>query len=71
MRVLLAAIGQERAAEPQIGSFIPPAKLLGIEISGGLATVDLSAEFASVSPDDAWDVGSFLLRARLAQVATR
>ena len=43
-------------------------KLLGIEISGGLATVDLSAEFASLSPDDAWDLGVFSLRGRVAQV---
>ena len=43
-------------------------KLLGIEISGGLATVDLSAEFASLSPDDAWDDGSYSLHGRVAQV---
>ena len=54
---------------PQIVTLIPAgSKLLGIEISGGLATVDLSAEFASLSPDDAWDGGAFSLRGRLAQV---
>ena len=35
---------------------------------GGLATVDLSAEFASLSPDDAWDPEALAPR-RLAQVA--
>jgi hypothetical protein len=54
---------------PEIVTLIPAgSKLLGIEISGGLATVDLSAEFASLSPDDAWDGGVFSLRGRLAQV---
>ncbi len=44
-------------------------KLLGIEISGGLATVDLSAEFASRSPDDVSDGGvSYSLHGRVAQV---
>ena len=71
MTALLAGpSAKERAAEPQIGTFIPAgSKLLGIDISGGLATVDLSAEFASLSPDDAWDLGVFSLRGRLAQVA--
>ena len=70
MRALLAGpSAKERAAEPQIVTLIPAdSKLLGIEISGGLATVDLSAEFASLSPDDAWDLGVFSLRGRLAQV---
>jgi germination protein M len=70
MRALLAGpSAKERAARPQIGTFIPAGtKLLGIEISGGLATVDLSAEFASLSPADAWDLGVFSFRGRLAQV---
>ena len=71
MTALLAGpSAKDRVAEPQIGTFIPAgSKLLGIDISGGLATVDLSAEFASLSPDDAWDLGVFSLRGRLAQVA--
>jgi hypothetical protein len=70
MKALLAGpSAKERAAFPQIVTLIPAgSKLLGIEISGGLATVDLSAEFASLSPDDAWDLGVFSLRGRLAQV---
>ena len=70
MKALLAGpSAKERAAEPQIVTLIPAgSKLLGIEISGRLATVDLSAEFASVSADDAWDGGVFSLRGRLAQV---
>jgi hypothetical protein len=70
MKALLAGpSAKERAAFPQIVTLIPAgSKLLGIEISGGLATVDLSAEFASVSSDDAWDLGMFSLRGRLAQV---
>ena len=70
MKALLAGpSAKERAAFPQILTLIPAgSKLLGIEISGGLATVDLSAEFASLSPDDAWDEGIFSLRGRLAQV---
>lgn len=70
MKALLAGpSAQERAAMPQIVTLIPAgSKLLGIEISGGLATVDLSAEFASLSPDDAADGGVFSLRGRLAQV---
>jgi hypothetical protein len=70
MKALLAGpSAKERAAFPQILTLIPAgSKLLGIEISGGLATVDLSAEFASLSPDDAWDDGIFSLRGRLAQV---
>lgn len=60
---------KERAAFPQVVTLIPAgSKLLGIEISGDLATVDLSAEFASVGPDDAPDLGVFSLRGRLAQV---
>ena len=70
MRALLAGpSAKERAAMPQIVTLIPAgSKLLGIEVSGGLATVDLSAEFASLSPDDAGDGGVFSLRGRLAQV---
>jgi hypothetical protein len=70
MKALLAGpSAKERAARPRIGTFIPAgSKLLGIEISRGLATVDLSAEFASRSPDDARDLGVFSLRGRLAQV---
>jgi hypothetical protein len=47
MKALLAGPSvKERAAEPPIVTFIPAgSKLLGIEIAGGLATVDLSAEF--------------------------
>ena len=70
MKALLAGpSAKERAAELPIKTLIPAgSKLLGIEISGGLATVDLSAEFASFSPDDAWDGGMFELHGRLAQV---
>jgi hypothetical protein len=71
MKALLGGpSAKERAAKPHdILTLIPAgSKLLGIEISGGLATVDLSAEFASLSPDDAWDGGVFSLRGRLAQV---
>jgi len=70
MRALLAGpSAKERAAELPIKTLIPAgSKLLGIEISGGLATVDLSAEFASFTSDDAWDLGAFSLHGRLAQV---
>jgi len=71
MKALLAGpSAKERAARPPIQTLIPAgSKLLGIEISGGLATVDLSAEFASLSPDDAASgFGVFSLRGRLAQV---
>ena len=70
MRALLAGpSAKERAAVLRIRTLIPAGtKLLGIEISGGLATVDLSAEFASLSRDDAWDGGSYSLHGRLAQV---
>ena len=70
MKALLAGpSAKERAAFPQIVTLIPAGtKLLGIEISGGLATVDLSADFASLSPDGVPDVGVFSLRGRLAQV---
>ncbi|HET7030928.1 MAG TPA: GerMN domain-containing protein [Candidatus Limnocylindrales bacterium] len=70
MKALLAGpSAKERAATLPLKTLIPTgSKLLGVEISGGLATVDLSAEFASFSPDDAWDLGAFSLRGRLAQV---
>lgn len=70
VRALLAGpSAKERAAMPQIVTLIPAgSKLLGIEISGGFATVDLSAEFASLAPGDMADGGVFSLRGRLAQV---
>ncbi len=70
MKALLAGpSAKERAPTWPIKTLIPAGStLLGIEISGGLATVDLSAEFASLSPDDAWDLGVYSLRGRLAQV---
>jgi hypothetical protein len=70
MKALLAGpSAKERTAFPHIGTLIPAgSKLLGIEISRGLGTVDLSAEFASLSPADAGDGGMFSLRGRLAQV---
>ena len=70
MKALLAGpSAKERATVWPIETLIPAGtKLLGIEISGGLATVDLSAEFASLSPDDDWDLGSYSLHGRLAQV---
>ena len=70
MTALLAGpSAKERAAFPQIETLIPAGtKLLGIEISRGLATVDLSAEFAGLSADDAGGLEIFSLRGRLAQV---
>lgn len=70
MKALLAGpSAKERAPKWPIKTLIPAgSKLLGIEISGGLATVDLSAEFASLSADDAWDGGSYSLHGRVAQV---
>jgi germination protein M len=70
MNALLARpSAKERAAKPAIESFVPAGtRLLGIKIRNGLATVDLSVPFASFAPDAAWDLGSFELRARLAQV---
>ena len=70
MKALLAGpSAKERSAGLPIKTLLPAGtKLLGIEISGGLATVDLSAEFASLSPDDASDLGSYSLHGRLAQV---
>jgi Sporulation and spore germination/Immunoglobulin-like domain of bacterial spore germination len=70
MKALLTGpSAKERAALPQIGTLIPAgSKLLGIEISGGLATVDLSAEFASLSARDTGGFEIFSLRGRLAQV---
>jgi hypothetical protein len=70
MKALLAGpSAKERAPVWPIETLIPAGtKLLGIEISGGLATVDLSAEFASLSPDDPWGDGSSSLHGRVAQV---
>jgi len=70
MKALLAGpSAKELAALPFIKSFVPVGtELLGVEIAKGLATVDLTAEFTSLSPDAVWDEGSFELRARLAQV---
>jgi germination protein M len=64
MRMLLAGpSAKERAASPRLLTMIPAdTGLLGIDISDGLATVDLSADFASGG-------GSFSVRGRLAQVA--
>lgn len=70
MKALLAGpSAKERAPKWPIETLIPAgSKLLGIEISRGLATVDLSARFASLTPDDAWDGGSYSLHGRVAQV---
>jgi hypothetical protein len=70
MKALLAGpSAKERAAQPRILTVIPSgSRLLEIDVSRGLATVDLSAEFATFSPDDSWDLGMFELRGRLAQV---
>jgi germination protein M len=70
MKALLAGpSAKERAPNWPIKTLIPAgSKLLGIDISGGLATVDLSAEFASLSPDDVRDGGSYSLHGRVAQV---
>jgi len=70
VKALLAGPSRkEQAAQPYIKTLIPDgSKLLGLEISRGLATIDLSAAFASFTPDDAWDLGIFELRGRLAQV---
>ena len=67
--LLAGPSAKERAAMPHVVTLIPAgSKLRGIEVSGGLATVDLSAGFASLSPEDSADGGVFSLRARLAQV---
>jgi hypothetical protein len=67
--LLAGPSAKERAAMPHIITLIPAgSKLRGIEVSGGLATVDLSAGFASLSPEDSADGGVFSLRGRLAQV---
>ena len=70
MEALLAGpSAKEQAARPQVLTLIPAdSRLLGIDISRGLATVDLSSEFASLTPESAWDEGIFELRGRLAQV---
>ena len=58
MKALLAGpSAKERAARPADPDAHPRRlEAPGIEISRGLATVDLSAEFASLSTDDAWDM---------------
>lgn len=63
MRELLAGpTAAEKATWPAISSAIPAGtKLLGITVSGGVAKVDLSGEFASGG-------GTFSVTARLAQV---
>ncbi|MGP1675237.1 MAG: GerMN domain-containing protein, partial [Candidatus Limnocylindrales bacterium] len=63
MRMLLAGpSAKERGASPRLRTMIPgDTALLGITISDGLATVDLSGDFASGG-------GTFSLRGRLAQV---
>ena len=67
--LLAGPSAKERAAMPHIVTFISAnSKLRGIEVSGGLATVDLSAEFASPSPAGTPDLGVYSLRGRLAQV---
>ena len=67
--LLAGPSAKERAAKPPIESFVPAGtKLRGIDVADGLATVDLSGGFATLAPEAAWDLGSFELRARLAQV---
>jgi germination protein M len=63
MTALLAGpSAKERSASPRITTLVPAGtELLGIEITGGLATVDLSGAFAAGG-------GSFSMRGRLAQV---
>lgn len=63
MKALLAGPSDtERAATPRIRTLIPAgAELLGLEISDGIATIDLSGEFASGG-------GSRSVLGRLAQV---
>lgn len=63
MKILLAGpSAKERGASPRLRTMIPgETALLGITISDGLATVDLSGDFASGG-------GTFSLRGRLAQV---
>ena len=63
MTALLAGpSAKERAASPRIRTLIPAGtELRGLEISDGLATVDLSGRFASAG-------GSVSVRGRLAQV---
>ena len=69
VKALLAGpSAKERAAQPQIVTLIPAGtKLLGIELSGGLATVDLSSEFASL-PLTTPGIRKLSLHGRLAQV---
>ncbi len=63
MTVLLAGpVAKELAATPRIRTMIPAGtELLGVSITSGVATVDLSGEFAS-------GAGSFSVQGRLAQV---
>jgi germination protein M len=63
MRMLLAGpSAKERAASPRVRTLVPgDTRLLGFNISDGLATVDLSRDFESGG-------GTFSLRGRLAQV---
>jgi len=69
MALLAGPSAKEQAPKWPIKTLIPAGtKVLGIEIAGGRATVDLSAEFASLSSDDAWDLGSYSLHGRVAQV---
>lgn len=63
LRMLLAGpSAKERLSDPRLRTMIPgDTALLGVKISDGLATVDLSGEFANGG-------GTFSLRGRLAQV---
>jgi hypothetical protein len=63
MTMLLAGpTDDERTASPRIRTLVPAGtELLGIEISNGLATIDLSGDFASGG-------GTFSAAGRLAQV---
>jgi hypothetical protein len=63
LAVLLAGPStKERTARPRIRTVIPAdTRLLGVTVVNGVATVDLSADFASGG-------GSFSVRGRLAQV---
>jgi germination protein M len=63
MRTLLAGpTSRERGANPRLSTMIPAGtRLLGVTTSGGIATVNLSAEFATAT-------STFSARARLAQV---
>jgi hypothetical protein len=61
--LLIGTAPGEEEADPALISYIPEeTRLLGVEVADGIATVDLSAEFASDGDSDA------ALRPRLAQV---